>query len=79
MRLMERMERCSSKFSLASWPKARLPSRRMVTTEGVHFWPSLIGQDFRLAVLKIRHDRIAGAEVDANVGHGRVPNPQAAR
>ena len=43
MRLMERMERCSSKFSLASWPKARVPSRRRVTTEGVHFWPSWLG------------------------------------
>src|SRR5215813_1717351 len=40
MRLMERMERCSSKFSRASWPKARVPSRRSVTTEGVHFCPS---------------------------------------
>jgi hypothetical protein len=35
MRLMERMERFSSKFSLASWPKARVPFWRSVTTEGV--------------------------------------------
>ena len=69
MRLMERIERCSSKFSLASWPNARDPSRRMVTTEGVHFCPSRVGQHVRLAVLEIRHDRIAGAEVDADVGH----------
>src|SRR5437660_312994 len=43
MRLMERIERCSSKFSLASCPNAREPSRRSVTTEGVHFWPSWLG------------------------------------
>ena len=43
MRLIERMERCSSKFSLASWPKARVPSRRSVTMDGVHFWPSWLG------------------------------------
>src|SRR5262249_26063320 len=43
MRLMERMERCSSKFSLASWPNPRVPSRRKVTMEGVHFWPSWLG------------------------------------
>src|SRR3954464_8476776 len=43
MRLMERMERCSSKFSLASCPKARVPSRRMVTMEGVYFCPSWLG------------------------------------
>ena len=28
---MDRIERCSSKFSLASWPNAKLPSRRSVT------------------------------------------------
>src|SRR5262249_48450148 len=43
MRLIERMLRCSSKFSLASCPKARVPSRRMVTIEGVHFCPSWLG------------------------------------
>src|SRR5262249_49622219 len=43
MRLIERIERCSSKFSLASCPNARVPSRRMVTIEGVHFWPSWLG------------------------------------
>jgi hypothetical protein len=33
----------------------------------------VIGDDVRLAVLKVGHNRIAGAEVDADVGHGQVP------
>ena len=68
MRLIERMERCSSKFSLASWPKARVPSRRRVTTEGVHS-ALVVGQDLGLAVVKVGDDRVAGAEVDADVRH----------
>ena len=69
MRLMERIERCSSKFSLASWPKARVPSRRRVTIGGGPFLAFVIGDHLRLAVLEVGHDRVAGAEVDADVGH----------
>ena len=31
--------------------------------------PLLVGDDLRLAVAEVRHDRVAGAEVDADVGH----------
>ena len=32
----------------------------------------VVGHHFRLAVLEVGHDRVAGAEVDADVGHGNL-------
>src|SRR5262249_10272411 len=41
--LCERRLPAPPRFSLVPPPDARLPSRRMVTIEGVHFWPSWLG------------------------------------
>ena len=54
--------------------EGEVPSRRRVTTEGV-LLALVVGQHVRLAELEVGHDRVAGAEVDADVGHGigRLP------
>ena len=36
---------------------------------GRPFLALVVGHHLRLAVLEVRHDRVAGAEVDADVGH----------
>ena len=68
---MERMERCSSKFSLASWPKARRAVAAHGDDGGRPLLALVVGHHLRLAVLEVGHDRVAGAEVDPDVGHGR--------
>src|SRR5205807_9314068 len=35
--------------------------------------PFLVGDDLRLAVTEVRHDRVAGAEIDADEGHAGKP------
>ena len=38
------------------------------------FLALVVGQDFGMPKLEIRHHGIAGAEVDADVGHGECPS-----
>ena len=77
MRLMERMEALIVKVLLGLLAEGQGAVAAQRDDRGRPLLALVVGYHLRLAVLEVGHDRIAGAEVDADVGHNNLKRRKA--